>query len=226
MATNTTDMAASENTRKRQSNSRIIDSTCLPSKIVKQNYALNIEKSLEKKLNAAKRAKNLSYEYPHGGVVATADAATYQLIKISAIHFDEQYPTENGMAHVIGTTDNTGRHIIQNTIRVTSASNNEREYTINFYQTTLKMIVNGKNVHKFMHEDLSAMHNIIRNAMNDNKNIDVKNMNSMLEEQLENLISNIKNRKQQNHTKTHEINKVDVNCIKCNRSCRTKSFLL
>jgi hypothetical protein len=38
------------------------------------------------------------------------------------------------------------------------------------------MIVNGKNVHKFMHEDLSAMHNIIRNAMNDNKNIDVNNM--------------------------------------------------
>jgi hypothetical protein len=72
------DWAASENTRKRQSNSRIIYSTSLPSKIVKQNYALNIEKSLEKKLNAAKRAKNLSYEYPHGGVVA--DVATYQLL--------------------------------------------------------------------------------------------------------------------------------------------------
>ena len=94
------------------------------------------EKSLEKKLNAAKRAKNLSYEYPHGGVVA--DVATYQPIKISAIHFDEQYPPEKGVAHVVCTTDNTGRIIGQNTIRVTSTSNNEREYTINFYQTTLK----------------------------------------------------------------------------------------
>jgi hypothetical protein len=53
--------------------------------------------------------KNLSYEYPHCGVVATADAATYQLIKISAIHFDEQYQPENGMAHAIGSTDNSGR---------------------------------------------------------------------------------------------------------------------
>jgi len=36
-------------------------------------------------------------------------------------------------------------------------------------------------------------------------------------------ISNIKDRKQQNHTKTPEINKEDVNCIKCNRLCRTKA---
>jgi len=64
MATNTTNMVPSElNTRKRQSNSRIIDSTCIPSKIVRQGYALNIEKTLEKKVNAAKRVKNLSYEY-------------------------------------------------------------------------------------------------------------------------------------------------------------------
>lgn len=87
------------------------------------------------------------------------------------------------------------------------------------------MLVNGKNFHKFMHEDLSAMHNIVRNTMNNNKNIDVKNMNSVLENQLENLtgISNIKDRKQQNHTKTPERNKEDVNCIKCNRLCRTKA---
>ena len=90
---------------------------------------MNIEKSLEKKLNADEDAKNLSYEYTHGGIVATADAATYELIKISAIRFYEQYPPENGMAQVIGTTDNTGRKIVQNTIRVTSASNNERENT-------------------------------------------------------------------------------------------------
>ena len=45
---------------------------------------------------------------------------------MSATHFYEQYPPEKGMAHVIGTTDNTGRIIGQNTIRVTSTSNNER----------------------------------------------------------------------------------------------------
>jgi len=156
---------------------------------------LNIEKSLEKKLNAAKRVKNLSYEYTHGGIVATADCTTYELIKISAIHFYEQYPPENGMAQVIDTTDNTGRKIVQNTIRVTSASNNEREYTINFYHTTSKMLVNGKNVHKFMHEYLSAMHSIIRNTMNNNKNIYVKNMNSVLEDQLENLTGYIQHKR-------------------------------
>ena len=36
-------------------------------------------------------------------------------------------------------------------------------------------------------------------------------------------ISKIKDRKQQNHTKTPEINKEDVNCIKCNRLWRTKA---
>jgi len=66
----------------------------------------------------------------HCGVVATADAATYELIKMSAIHFYEQYPPEKGVAHVIGTTDNTGRNIVQNTVRVTSTSHKLLPYNI------------------------------------------------------------------------------------------------
>ena len=52
---------------------------------------------------------------------------------------------------------------------------------------------------------------------------DVKNINSMLEEQLEYLLTNIKERKQQKHSKTPDIIKEDINCIKCKRSCRTKA---
>lgn len=46
---------------------------------------LNIEKSLEKKLSAAKRVKNLKYKYTGGGIVAEADAATYELNSCNSI---------------------------------------------------------------------------------------------------------------------------------------------
>ena len=38
------------------------------------DYQLNLEKSLEKKLIAAKRVKSLNYKYTGGGIVVEVDA--------------------------------------------------------------------------------------------------------------------------------------------------------
>ena len=50
------------------------------------DYQLNLEKVLEKKLIAAKRVKSLNYEYTGGGIVAEADVATYELLKTAAVY--------------------------------------------------------------------------------------------------------------------------------------------
>ena len=97
----------------------------------KRCYELNIEKSLEKKLIAAKRVKNLKYEYTGGGIVAEADAATYELLKIAAIQYYKSYSKLNETAHITDITDNSGKSIVQNTIRVCEQSG-KKSYTINF----------------------------------------------------------------------------------------------
>ena len=78
-----------------------------------KNYQLNLEKSLEKKLIAAKRVKSLTYEYTGGGIVAEADAATYELLKTAAIHFYQSYPDEDGKADITNVTDKTRKNIVQ-----------------------------------------------------------------------------------------------------------------
>ena len=121
------------------------------------DYQLNLEKSLEKKLIAAKRVKSLNYEYTGGGIVAEADVATYELLKTAAVYFYQHYSDKDGKAEITNVTDKTRKNIIQVTIRVSDRQNQLGGYTINFYHTTSKMLVNGKNVSKFTDEDLSRI---------------------------------------------------------------------
>jgi hypothetical protein len=55
------------------------------------DYQLNLEKALEKKLIAV---KSLNYEYTGGGIVAEADVATYELLKTAAVYFYQHYLDE------------------------------------------------------------------------------------------------------------------------------------
>lgn len=47
--------------------------------ITKNNYELNIDKALYKKLKAKKRVQNFVYEQKGGEIVVTADTATFEL---------------------------------------------------------------------------------------------------------------------------------------------------
>ena len=82
----------------------------IPAKILRRDYELNIEKTLEKKLLAAKRVTNIKYNNTACRVVGRADAATLQLYS--------QYPSNKGSAHVTFITDNSKQFHVQHTIRV------------------------------------------------------------------------------------------------------------
>ena len=51
---------------------------------ITNTYTLNIDKALKKKLDATKRQQNVLYEYTKGGLVITAVAATFELLRIAA----------------------------------------------------------------------------------------------------------------------------------------------
>ena len=58
-------------------------------------YTLNINRALKKKLKATQRNRTLQYKYTGGGIVKTADAASFELFKMAAIAYYEK-PSPDG----------------------------------------------------------------------------------------------------------------------------------
>ena len=133
---------------------------------------------------AAKGANNLKYNYTDGGVVGTANTATFEVIKHATLQLYSQYPSGKGSVHITFITDNSKQFHVQHTIRV--SEKNARGYAINLYQTTSKMLVNGRNIEKCMQDDLRDIH--IEKALNNNNNPDIGNLNDMFIEQLGQLL--------------------------------------
>jgi len=185
--------------------------------ITKNNYELNIDKALYKKLKATKRVQNIVYEQKGGGMVVTADTATFELFKHAVTNYFQNFPCENGCSSQTTSTDRTGSSVVQITIKVDKG--NEREYTINMYTTTSKFLVNGKNAQVFMNRDMKAIQEIIKKATSDNKEEYIKNLNEKMAEQLNKIL--------QNSTAESSIIKKNedfdnINCLKCKKRCRTK----
>lgn len=110
----------------------------LAESITKNNYELNIDKALYKKLDSTKRVQNIVYEQKGGGIVITADTATFELFKHAVTNYFQNFPCENGCSSQITTTDRTGSSVVQFTIKVDNG--NEREYTINMHTINVKQI--------------------------------------------------------------------------------------
>ena len=188
----------------------------------KKKYELNIGKSLEKKLIAAKRVKSVNYEFTSGGIVCEADAATYELFKMAALHLYTSYPEQKGIVDIIKNTDTTGQNISIITIKVSNNNNQDRNYTLNLYNTTSRMLVNGKKIDIFIHDDLKKINGLIQEQLAMNDNSDIKSLNDLLKTELQNLMDKMNKSNYQN-VETNPVKSTDINCIKCNRPCRSKA---
>ena len=78
----------------------------------------------------------MQYELTGGGVVLTADTATFELIRTAAMKYYLNIPIEFGQINKDVTTDRTKSNIVQITIKVSSDSS--RDYTINIYIYSFK----------------------------------------------------------------------------------------
>jgi hypothetical protein len=56
---------------------------------VESNYILNVNKALSKKLEATQRKQNIEYVFKEGGIVMTADAVTFELLRLATIQYFE-----------------------------------------------------------------------------------------------------------------------------------------
>ena len=78
-------------------------------------------------MDAAKRAQNIEYKYTEGGIVVTADAATFELIKLATNEYYSKFSFSIGKVNH-DSTDLSKSIIVQITYMVGN-QNNERDYT-------------------------------------------------------------------------------------------------
>ena len=197
-------MASKEVATKRHATSMVDQE--VPHKMSKTEYQLNIEKSLLKKLEAAQRNKHLSYKRTHGGLVGIADTATCELLKSAAVIYYKNYPSEKGIANYNQTTDKTGKNEVQITVRVELS--NSDTYTINFYNTTSKMLINGKNVEQFLFNDLGAIHKIVSTCKFNGQEVNLKKINEMFTIELKQILEKLKTETQ---TDSNPVTQIKLN---------------
>jgi hypothetical protein len=62
--------------------------------------AEKVKGALKKKLKATQRNRMLQYKYTGGGIVITADAASFELFKMAAIAYYEKPSPDGAPAHI------------------------------------------------------------------------------------------------------------------------------
>ncbi|CAC5374322.1 unnamed protein product [Mytilus coruscus] len=186
-----------------------------------KNYTLNITKPLYKKLEATKR--NLSIEYKHtaGGIVLTADAVTFGLLRLATLNYFENLPEIKGQANIRKITDKSQTTIVQHIIKVALNSNS---YTINIYNTTSRLLINGTDANQFLANNINSIHEIILKGLQEQgvKGLNTEELNRRLRNQLQNLLDNndlAKGRRMNEQLNTDS----KETCTKCNKRCRTRS---
>jgi len=179
------------------------------------NYTLNIDKALSKKLDAANRAANIEYTYTHGGIVIKADVATFELLKQATTEYYGNLPKTQGTATIQKVLDKSKTATVQTTIRVHNLQG--KTYTVNLYLTTCVLLVNGKNTQLFVNRDIKDIHELIRNTYCGSNKINITKLNEMMKSKLEQALKS----KPRDQCASEE--NISIKCIKCTRVCRSKS---
>lgn len=202
-----------------------------------KDYVLNVDKALTKKLLATKRSPKIEFTYKAGGVIITADAVSFELLKEAAIVYYQASGTR-----VDRSTGKTGKVVVHYIIKVAS------EYTLNIYTTTSNLMVNGKNPSLFLETDLEKILEIAKSAQMNGQPLNIVQLNIELSNLLEksrklppeqkkkensrlkrsNTDSQLviaKNRRVINSQESEDTeNNSSIQCTKCKRNCKSRSL--
>ena len=188
------------------------------------NYSLNIEKSLKKKLECTKRSE-IQYTATGGGITVELDAVSFELFT-SAVELYCRNPNAIKLFdfNKVIAKDKGGRKV-QYTFQIFDAP--PLSYTINAYITKCSLLINGKNISKFLERDIEHIHEIMCNTTINGAKINTELLNSALCKTLEEAIKSLKTRKLKVESSNNNLTKInkDEKCQKCNRNCKTRAVL-
>ena len=187
------------------------------------NYTLNIEKSLKKKLESTKRTE-IEYENTKGGITSKLDAVSFELF----IHACEKFYGESNL-HEFTKTTATDRQSnnVQYTFHIKTKDSDPFNYTINAYLTKCSLLINGRNTQHFINNDVIHIHKIMSNTTIQGAKVNVELLNKNLASKLESALESIDHSKSSLEPTSAISNphKAVEKCHKCNRICKSRAVL-
>lgn len=150
-----------------------------------KDYSLNIDKALKKKIAVCHQVK-AEYECTGGGITGRMDTATFELFRLACSKLYREFPPDEGFCKVMDIDDKHGKAVVQHTFKVCrKVDGNVVSYTINLYPTNNRLLINGKDVDKFMDAHLPLLHQMMINAMSENGFLGIDAMNRILADQMQ-----------------------------------------
>ena len=134
------------------------------------------------------KRSTIEYSFTSGGICVKLDAVAFELFIYSC---DIYFSTTNDQwldNKKTTATDKDG-NTVQYTYHI--GCKETQTYTINVYLTKCSLLINGKNVEKFIDDDIKEIHNIMSQTKINGVNIDVSLLNQALALKLEEALSEL-----------------------------------
>ena len=154
-----------------------------------RDYSLNLDRVLKRKIAACHEVE-AEYEVTGGGITGRMDTATFELFHSACRELYREFPPEEGSCKIIDTEDKHGQAVVQNTYKVSRTIDGKVVgYTVNLYRTNNRLLINGRDVDKFIDSHLPLLHQMMIRAMSESGFRDVDAVNRMLAEQMQTVLT-------------------------------------
>lgn len=127
-----------------------------------RGFTLNINRALRNKINACREVM-VQYEYTGGGVTGSMDTATFELFRAACRVYYTNFPFDQGFCEIDDSDDKDCASAVQHTYKIKRDIGTDTQigYTINLYPTNNRLLINGKDLDRFMDNHLPEVHRIM-----------------------------------------------------------------
>ncbi|MES9882773.1 MAG: hypothetical protein ABW185_18045 [Sedimenticola sp.] len=150
---------------------------------------MNIDKALRAKLKSCTAVKT-EYEVTGGGITGVMDTARFELFRSASSAFYKELPPGEGKCAIDISEDKKGKAVVQQTYKVRRQDSDGQivGYTLNLYTTTSKILINGKEIDRFINIHLPRIHEIMCRAITEWKADNTDHLNAILAQELQHIL--------------------------------------
>ena len=155
-----------------------------------RSYTLNVDKALKNKIQDCETVF-VQYDVTDGGVTGHMDTATFEIFRSSCSAWYENLPESDGRCVIDISQDKRKKAVVQQTYRVKRLDPETDEqvgYTLNLYPTCNKLLLNGRDIDRFMESHLPKIHEIMCQSLQDTQFGSIANYNSILAAELQKVL--------------------------------------
>ncbi|MES9884858.1 MAG: hypothetical protein ABW185_28765 [Sedimenticola sp.] len=144
-----------------------------------RDYSINIDRVLRRKISTCREVA-VDYNYTNGGVRGLMDTATFELFRSACSAFYGNLPDGEGYVQIDSSSDKQKKAEVQLTYKVRRNPSSRFGYTINLYVTNSTLLINGRDIERFMTEHLPIIHEIMWEPIRGGEFQSVMQLNNIL----------------------------------------------